>query len=136
MIRPIMTNEFFLSCPSDEATSADGNIARDLVDTLHAYEDECVGMAANMIGQRKRIIVFYDDGETVIMFNPEITSCDGPYVTREGCLSLEGTRPVRRFSSIEVSYQDESGTVRTGRYTGFAAQIIQHEVDHCNGIVV
>lgn len=95
-----MTNEFFLSCPSDEATCADGCIAHDLVDTLRAHEGECVGMAANMIGQRKRIIVFYDDGEPVVMFNPEVTACDGPYLTREGCLSLEGTRPVRRFSDV------------------------------------
>ena len=124
-----MTNEFFLSCPSDEATSADGDIARDLVDTLRAHEDECVGMAANMVGQRKRIIVFYDDGETVVMFNPEITSCDGPYLTREGCLSLEGTRPVRRFSSIEVStktsrVRSAQGATRALRLRSFSMRSI------------
>lgn len=119
-----------------EATPADGPIGQDLLDTLAAHKDECVGLAANMIGQLKRIIAVDDNGTPLLMFNPQITQRSGLFQTSEGCLSLPGQRPCARYRSITVSYQDASFRPRTRRFTGWTAQIIQHEVDHCQGIVI
>lgn len=136
MIRPIMKNEFFLQQPSDPATPADLPVAHDLLDTLAAHTHECVGMAANMIGVRKRIIVFSDDGAARVMINPEIVKAQGPYETEESCLSLAGVRPTKRFRSIRVRYLDISLEEHAETFSGFTAQIIQHEIDHCNGVVI
>lgn len=136
MIKPIMTNEIFLARPSEPATAADAQTAQDLLDTLAAHAHECVGMAANMIGVPKRIIVFDDEGTYRIMYNPEIVSSAGAYDTEEGCLSLTGRRPATRYRTIKVRYEDADFRERTKTYTGWTAQIIQHEIDHTNGIVV
>lgn len=136
MIRPIMTNQTFLAMPSAPATEADAHIAQDLLDTLAAHAHECVGMAANMIGVSKRIIVFDDEGTPRIMFNPEIVSQVGSYDTQEGCLSLIGQRPTTRYRTIKVRYQDKDFRPKTKSFTGFTAQIIQHELDHCAGIII
>lgn len=136
MIRPIMRNELFLSRPSAEATEADLEVGRDLADTLRAHRHECVGMAANMIGVLKRVIVFDDEGTLRTMFNPEIVSKAGEYRTEEGCLSLAGQRPTVRFKTVKVRYRDEKWKERCSTYSGWSAQIIQHEVDHCEGIVI
>lgn len=136
MIRPIMKNEFFLQQPSETATSADLPIAYDLLDTLAAHTHECVGMAANMIGQRKRIIVFVDDGAARAMINPEIAEAKTPYETDEGCLSLVGRRSAKRFRTVRVRYLDLSFKEHVETFSGFTAQIIQHEIDHCNGVVI
>lgn len=136
MIKPIMTNEIFLARPSEPATAADAQTAQDLLDTLAAHAHECVGMAANMIGVPKRIIVFDDEGTHRIMYNPEIVSSAGAYDTEEGCLSLIGRRPTTRYRTIKVRYEDADYHERTKTYTGWTAQIIQHEIDHTNGIVV
>lgn len=137
MIRPIMDKQFFLKQPSVEATAADVAIARDLVDTLEAHRATCVGMAANMIGQRKRIVVVLDEASDVlVMFNPEITSCEGPYSAEEGCLSLPGQRQAQRYERITVSYQDEAMESRQRSFQGRVAQAVQHEIDHCNGILI
>ncbi len=136
MIRPIMKNEFFLQQPSEDATPLDAPIARDLLDTLALHAHECVGMAANMIGQRKRIIVFMDGETPRAMMNPEIIAAKGPYETEEGCLSLDGRRPAKRFRAIRVRYRDLAFEERTETFEEFSAQIIQHEIDHCNGVVI
>ena len=136
MIRPIMTNEFFLSQPSDPATLEDAAVGRDMLDTLSHHADICVGMAANMIGVRKDIIVFTDGCENRLMFNPEIVEADGEYETEEGCLSLPGVRKAKRFQRITVSYCDENFVAHKERFKGFTAQIIQHEIDHCKGILI
>ena len=136
MIRPIMKNEFFLQQPSDQATPADLPIAYDLLDTLAAHTHECVGLAANMIGQRKRIIVFMDDGAARAMINPEIAEAKTPYETDEGCLSLVGRRSAKRFRTVRVRYLDLSFKEHVETFSGFTAQIIQHEIDHCNGVVI
>ena len=136
MVRPIMKDMFFLSMKSAPATAADLPVAQDLLDTLAAHRDGCVGMAANMIGVSKRIIVFDDSGTDTVMFNPEIIRKAEPYSTEEGCLSLTGTRPTTRYRSIKVQYQNEKMQVRLKTYTGWTAQIIQHEIDHCNGIII
>lgn len=136
MIRPIMKDELFLSMPSEPATDQDLCIGQDLLDTLAANADACVGMAANMIGVRKRIIVFDNAGTPELMFNPEIVHASNKYPTEEGCLSLGGVRPCERFRKIRVSYQDESFVPHEKSFTGFVAQIIQHEIDHCNGVVI
>ncbi len=136
MIKPIMTNEIFLARPSEPATAADAQTAQDLLDTLAAHAHECVGMAANMIGVPKRIIVFDDEGTHRIMYNPEIVSSAGAYDTEEGCLSLIGRRPTTRYRTIKVCYEDADFHERTKTYTGWTAQIIQHEIDHTNGIVI
>ncbi len=133
MIFPIMKDPIFLSQRSAPATVMDLPVARDLHDTLDAHRDGCVGMAANMIGVAKRIIIFDDNGIVTIVFNPEIVKCSGVYETVEGCLSLTGTRTTKRYRSIKVQYQNESFETRLKTYTGFTAQIIQHEIDHCNG---
>ena len=137
MIRPIMRSELFLQLPSEPATAADADVAQDLLETLAAHAHECVGMAANMIGVRKRIIVFDDEGTLRAMANPEIVSRSGEYATQEGCLSLAGRRSCTRFKKISVRYQDPRAMeTHEERFSGFTAQIIQHEIDHCNGILI
>ena len=136
MVRAIIKDPIFLAQKSSPATAEDLDVGRDLLDTLAAHREGCVGMAANMIGVAKRIIVFDDGGVARLMFNPEIIRREGPYSTEEGCLSLPGTRPAKRYRSIKVRYQNERFQVRLKTFTGFTAQIIQHEVDHCDGIVI
>ena len=136
MIRAIMRDEAFLAQKAEPATTEDLCIAQDLLDTLEANKERCVGMAANMIGVNKRIIVFDNEGAYMVMFNPEIIKRSGPYQAEEGCLSLEGTRPAKRWQSIKVRYQNEKFQERFKTFTGWTAQIIQHEVDHCEGIII
>lgn len=136
MIRPIMTNRTFLSLPSSVATAADVQTAQDLLDTLAAHAHECVGMAANMIGTAKRIIVFDDGGTPRVIFNPEIVSRSGAYVAEEGCLSLPGRRRTTRYRTVKVRFEDRGFQLREQTFTGFTAQIIQHEIDHCDGILI
>ena len=136
MICEICKDEFFLRLPSREATAEDMDIARNLLDTLEAHSDGCVGMAANMIGVSKRIIAFDCEGKYMVMFNPEILKKEGAYQTEEGCLSLSGTRQTERFQSIKVQWQNEKFQTRAKTFTGWTAQIIQHEIDHCNGILI
>ena len=136
MIKPIVKDEMFLSQPSAEATNKDLKLAVDLTDTLRAHASECVGMAANMIGQSRRVIIFDDNGKYTVMFNPEIIRAEGEYEAEEGCLSLTGKRKAKRFEKITVRYRDVTFKKQQGVFTGFTAQIIQHEVDHCNGILI
>lgn len=136
MIKSIIKDPIFLAQKSELATMLDLPHAQDLRDTLEAHRDGCVGMAANMIGVCRRIIVFDDNGTATVMFNPEIVKCSGPYEAEEGCLSLSGTRKTRRYRSIKVKYQNESFQTRLKTYSGWTAQIIQHEIDHCNGILI
>lgn len=136
MIRPIMKDQFFLSRKSQNATLDDLPVAEDLMDTLRAHKDGCVGMAANMIGVAKRIIAFDNNGTYMVMLNPEITAKSDPYETQEGCLSLEGMRSTTRYRTIKVKYQDMLLRPKIGSFTGWTAQIIQHEIDHCNGIII
>ena len=136
MIREICKDEFFLSQKADLATPDDLGTAQDLLDTLTAHKDGCVGMAANMIGVNKRIIAFENDGEYMVMFNPVIVYRKGPYLTEEGCLSLQGQRRARRHRTIKVQWQDRAMQTHVKNFTGWTAQIIQHEVDHCNGILI
>ena len=136
MIRPVMHDPIFLAQKSVPATAEDLEVAQDLLDTLTAHKDGCVGMAANMIGVLKRIIIFEDGGKYAVLFNPEIVKSSGPYETEEGCLSLSGVRKTKRFQSIKVQYQDSRFQTRFKTYTGWTAQIIQHEIDHCNGILI
>ena len=136
MIKPIIKDPIFLAQKSAPAALLDLPVAQDLRDTLAAHRDGCVGMAANMIGVAKRIIIFDDNGTTSVMFNPEIVKSSGPYEAEEGCLSLTGTRKAKRYRSIKVRYQNERFEMRLKTYTGWTAQIIQHEIDHCNGILI
>ena len=137
MIRPIMTKKFFLRQPSVEASADDISIARDLADTLEAHRSGCVGMAANMIGERKRIIAVVDeDGSILVMLNPEIVRQSGPYTATEGCLSLTGVREATRYEHILVSYVDELMRSCESEFVGRVAQAIQHEIDHCNGVLI
>lgn len=137
MIRDVVHDPLFLGLVSEPATIEDLEIARDLLDTLTANKEACVGMAANMIGQLKRIIVFDNDGQYMVMFNPQIIKASGQYDTREGCLSLLGDpRPCKRYETIKVQWQNEKFQTRIKTFTGFSAQIIQHEIDHCNGILI
>lgn len=136
MVREIMKDEAFLAETSEKATAEDAEIARDLLETLEAHKAGCVGMAANMIGVRKRIIAFDNEGSYMVMFNPEIVKKSGAYEAEEGCLSLTGTRKTRRWQSIKVQYQNEKMQIRFKTFTGWTAQIIQHEIDHCNGIII
>ena len=136
MIQPIMHDPIFLARPSVAATPEDAQIGQDLLETLEAHKEGCVGMAANMIGQSKRIIAFDNEGKYMLMYNPEIVKCSGKYDTEEGCLSLYGIRPTKRYQSIKVRYQNEQFQVRLKTFTGWTAQIIQHEIDHCNGILI
>ena len=136
MIKPIMRDVMFLSQPSEEATKADQQVITDLVDTLNAHLGGCVGMAANMIGVRKRIIVVRMGPISMPMVNPVIVAKSGEYETEEGCLSLLGVRKCKRWKSIDVSYQDAAFLPRRQKYSGWIAQIIQHEIDHCNGVII
>ena len=136
MVKEIMRDEAFLAQKSEPATLEDLPVAQDLLDTLEANKERCVGMAANMIGVSKRIIVFDNDGTYMVMFNPEIVKRSGPYQAEEGCLSLSGTRPAKRWRSIKVRWQNEKFQERFKTFTGWTAQIIQHEVDHCEGIII
>ena len=131
-----MRDMMFLSQPSVPATKADQQVVTDLLDTLNAHLDGCVGMAANMIGVQKRIIAVRMGFVSVVMMNPDIVAKTGPYETEEGCLSLIGVRKCTRYREIEVSYLDSSFLPRRQKYTGWIAQIIQHEVDHCNGVII
>ena len=136
MVQPIMKDPIFLSRKSTEATAEDLAIAWDLLETLEFHKEDCVGMAANMIGIAKRIIAFDCGGSYMVMFNPEIVKAAGPYDTEEGCLSLPGTRKTKRYQKIKVRYQNEAMQVRLKSFEGWPAQIIQHEIDHCNGILI
>lgn len=141
MIKELMHDPIFLAGKSEEATAGDAQVARDLVDTLISHRESCVGMAANMIGVRKRIIAFLDESgkATVytVMFNPEIIKAEGEYETEEGCLSLlGGPRKCKRYKSIKVRYQTADMKTRIKSYTGWTAEIIQHEVDHCDGVLI
>ena len=136
MIRDICKDEAFLARPAESATADDLGTARDLLDTLVAHKAGCVGMAANMIGVNKRIIAFDNTGTYLVMFNPVIVRCSGPYEAEEGCLSLSGTRRARRWRSIKVRWQNERFQERCKTFTGWTAQIIQHELDHCEGILI
>lgn len=137
MVRELMHDPIFLARKSVDATAEDLNTAGDLLDTLLAHRDSCVGMAANMIGVCKRIIVFDNGGKPMLMFNPEILKASGEYEAEEGCLSLlGGPRKTKRFQKIKVRYQTEKMEIRIKTYEGWTAQIIQHEIDHCNGILI
>ena len=136
MIRDICRDEFFLAQKSEPATPEDLPVAADLLDTLKHHRDECVGMAANMIGVSRRIIAFDDGGTYMVMFDPEIVKRSGPYEAEEGCLSLTGTRRARRWQTIKVRWKNEKFQERLKTFTGWTAQIIQHEIDHCEGIVI
>ena len=137
MVRELIHDPLFLARKSTQATREDLPIARDLLDTLEAHRETCVGMAANMIGQTKRIIAVNDNGKPLLMLNPEILKTSGEYDTEEGCLSLlGGPRKTKRYEKIKVRYETMDFQVRIKTYTGWTAQIIQHEVDHCNGILI
>ena len=136
MIREIIHDPLFLAQPSKEATAEDLPVAQDLIDTLRANLDRCVGMAANMIGVRKRISVIARGPMVVAMLNPKILSASGEYETEEGCLSLEGIRKTKRCRSIRIQWQDLQMKIRTSTLDGFQAQIVQHEIDHCNGVLI
>ena len=136
MIRDICKDETFLSQKAETAGPEDLQLTADLLDTLKHHRAGCVGMAANMIGVSKRIIAFDDEGTYMVMLNPEIVKRSGPYQAEEGCLSLTGTRQARRWRSIKVRWQNEKFQERLKTFTGWTAQIIQHEIDHCEGIVI
>ncbi len=136
MIREIVRDPIFLSQKSTEATAEDVPIALDLIDTLQANLDRCVGMAANMIGYRKRIIITATGFADIIMINPVITERTGPYETEEGCLSLSGVRKTTRYKQITVRYLDKKFAEHTQTFSGYIAQIIQHECDHLEGILI
>lgn len=136
MIKKIVRDPLFLAQKSVEATEADRQVVIDLLDTLRANLDCCVGMAANMIGVRKNIIVVAAELFQFAMINPVITKKSGAFRTEEGCLSLKGMRPCTRYREIEVDYLDQNFKPQHGKYSGWTAQIIQHEIDHCNGVVI
>ena len=137
MVKELMHDPIFLAQKSRPATKEDLNIAQDLLDTLNAHKETCVGMAANMIGASVRIIAFDNAGTYMVMLNPEIVKMSGAYETEEGCLSLlGGPRKTQRFQKIKVQYQTPEMQTRLKTYEGWTAQIIQHEVDHCNGILI
>ena len=136
MVREIMRDPIFLAQKSEDATEADQQVVTDLLDTLRANLDRCVGMAANMIGVRKNIIVVAAGPFQFAMINPVITKKTGAFQAEEGCLSLDGERSCTRYKEIEVSYLDQNFKRQHGKYSGWTAQIIQHEVDHCRGIVI
>lgn len=141
MVKELMHDPIFLAGKAEVSTKEDLPIVQDLLDTLMAHKDSCVGMAANMIGVKKRIIAFLDESGRVptytVMLNPEIIKKDGMYDTEEGCLSLlGGPRPCKRYKSTKIKYQTLELQTRIKTYTGWTAQIIQHEIDHCNGILI
>ena len=136
MVKPIVKDPIFLARKSAPAAPEDAQLAQDLRDTLEAHREGCVGMAANMIGVGKRVIIFDDGGKATVMFNPEILRRSEPFEAEEGCLSLTGTRKTKRYRTIKVRYQNELFQQRIKTYTGWTAQIIQHEIDHCDGILI
>ena len=136
MIREICKDEAFLAQKAEPAAADDLVVAQDLLDTLVAHRDGCVGMAANMIGVNKRIIVFDSEGKYMVMFNPVIVRRSGVYEAEEGCLSLTGTRKTKRFRTIKVQWQNEKFQTRIKTFTGWTAEIIQHEIDHCEGMII
>ena len=137
MVRELVHDPILLARKSAPATKDDQQIAQDLLDTLLAHRNSCVGMAANMIGQLKRIIVFDNEGAPMLMFNPEIIKASGEYETEEGCLSLlGGPRKTKRYQKIKVQYQTRDFQTRLKTFSGWTAQIIQHEIDHCNGVLI
>lgn len=141
MIKELIHDPIFLAMESEAATKADINVAADLLETLQAHNETCVGMAANMIGVRKRIIAFYDENGKkptyTVMFNPEIIKKSDAYETEESCLSLlGGPRKTKRYKTVKIRYQTQQMQTRIKNFTGFTAQIIQHEIDHCNGILI
>ena len=137
MVRELIHDPFLLGRKSTPATREDLDTARDLMDTLLCHREGCVGMAANMIGVTKRIIVFQDGAGYAVMFNPEILKASDPYDAQESCLSLlGGPRPCKRYQTIKVMWQNEKLQTRIKTFTGWPAQIIQHEIDHCNGILI
>lgn len=136
MIREICRDETFLAQKAAPATADDLATAQDLLDTLTAHKDGCVGMAANMIGVCKRIIAFDNEGTYMVMFNPVIVRQSGPYEAQEGCLSLSSVRKTKRFQTIKVQWQNEQFQTRLKTFTGWTAEIIQHEIDHCEGILI
>lgn len=136
MIRPIVKDPIFLARKSAPATRDDLPVAQDLLDTLNAHKEHCVGMAANMIGVSKRIIAFHGEIKYMVMLNPEIVKSEGPYEAEEGCLSLSGVRKAKRFRKIKVRHQNEQFQTRFQTLSGWTAQIVQHEIDHCNGVLI
>ena len=136
MIREICKDAAFLAQKAEPAAADDLVVAQDLLDTLTAHKDGCVGMAANMIGVNKRIIAFDNEGAYMVMFNPVIVKQSGIYEAEEGCLSLTGTRKTKRFQTIKVQWQNEKFQTRLKTFTGWTAEIIQHEIDHCEGILI
>lgn len=136
MQRNVVRSRVWLSRPSVPASPDDASVGQDLLDTLEANKTRCVGLAANMIGVLKRIIVVSDGGKPLLMYNPEILQCAGEFQAEEGCLSLDGMRPATRYRKIRVRYQNERFEERIQKFSGWTAQIIQHEIDHCNGIVI
>lgn len=136
MIRPIITDVFFLNQKSEPATQGDTAVGRDLRDTLSAHRDRCVGMAANMIGAGKRVIIVSMGPMDVVMYNPVYIKKDGAYEAEEGCLSLDGTRKTTRYRDIEIEFRDEGWHKRRQSYSGWIAQIIQHEMDHLEGVII
>ena len=136
MVREIMRDEAFLARKAEPAAPEDLSVAQDLLDTLTTHKDSCVGMAANMIGVNKRVIVFDNEGTYMVIFNPEIVKKSEPYQAEKGCLSLPGVRKAKRWKSIKVQYQNEKFQTRFKTFTGWTAQIIQHEIDHCDGIII
>lgn len=137
MVRELVHDPLFLGIKSNAATKQDAAVAQDLLKTLTAHRETCVGMAANMIGKAVRIIAFSDNGKYTVMYNPEIISKAAPYETEEGCLSLLGEpRKTTRYKTVKVKFQDGSFQWKTKSYSGFTAQIIQHEIDHCNGVLI
>ena len=136
MIKPIFRDVFFLSQKSEPATKQDLSVGQDLQDTLKANQERCVGMAANMIGVKKKIIIVNAGIMNIVMYNPVILKKDTPYETEEGCLSLEGTRKTTRYQNIEVEFFDSSWKKHQQKYSGWTAQIIQHEIDHLSGIII
>ena len=136
MIQPIVHDPLFLAQKSARATPADAAVARDLLETLAAHADGCVGMAANMIGVAKRIIAVEAEDGYLVLFNPVILKKSGPYNTEEGCLSLEGVRKTKRYQNIEIEYYDWDWKKQRQKFTGWPAQICQHEMDHLEGILI
>ena len=136
MVCEICREEAFLAQKAEAATAEDLGVAQDLLDTLAAHRDGCVGMAANMIGVNKRIIAFESDGKYMVMLNPVIVRQDGVYEAQEGCLSLAGVRKTKQFQTIKVQWQNEKLQLRRKTFTGWTAEIIQHEIDHCEGILI
>lgn len=136
MVKPIVTDILFLQQKSEPATKADKQVMRDLMDTLQAHKMECAGLAANMIGVRKRIIAVNLGMINLLMVNPVILSAEGEYETEEGCLSLPGERKTKRYQRIEVEYQDQNMHKHKQKFGGWVSEIIQHEIDHCNGILI